>query len=196
MRPLNPQSERYPIIERGEKKEKVLGKPSQLLGQRFTHIIACRMPVVVVSISNECYALSDKFFTMDNSRAYTSWIKVGVKCLCIFVSPPTMIYPWQRLLLFFVSLITYIWAQDIPDAEAVKDFFHKDGVQGHTNNWAVLVCASRYWFNYRVIYTFQNCKKIFLTKSDSIWPIHWACKQPSSDHFSPIRNSCAPGTEL
>lgn len=20
----------------------------------------------------------------------------------------------------------------------------------HTNNWAVLVCASRYWFNYRV----------------------------------------------
>jgi phosphatidylinositol glycan class K len=21
---------------------------------------------------------------------------------------------------------------------------------GHTNNWAVLVCASRYWFNYRV----------------------------------------------
>ncbi|KAF8609119.1 hypothetical protein BDV93DRAFT_535730 [Ceratobasidium sp. AG-I] len=23
------------------------------------------------------------------------------------------------------------------------------GTQGHTNNWAVLVCASRYWFNYR-----------------------------------------------
>ena len=22
----------------------------------------------------------------------------------------------------------------------------------HTNNWAVLVCSSRYWFNYRVCY--------------------------------------------
>ncbi|EUC65241.1 glycosylphosphatidylinositol transamidase [Rhizoctonia solani AG-3 Rhs1AP] len=34
---------------------------------------------------------------------------------------------------------------------AAQSFFeraHHD-TQGHTNNWAVLVCASRYWFNYR-----------------------------------------------
>lgn len=38
--------------------------------------------------------------------------------------------------------------------DAVKNFFSKNEATGsnsaHTNNWAVLVCASRYWFNYRV----------------------------------------------
>lgn len=34
--------------------------------------------------------------------------------------------------------------------ERVKEFLKEDSVQGHTNNWAVLVCSSRYWFNYRV----------------------------------------------
>jgi phosphatidylinositol glycan class K len=37
--------------------------------------------------------------------------------------------------------------------EHVREFFGKDGANttsSHTNNWAVLVCASRYWFNYRV----------------------------------------------
>ncbi|KAJ7451068.1 peptidase C13 family-domain-containing protein [Mycena latifolia] len=36
--------------------------------------------------------------------------------------------------------------------DIVGDFFNKNGTAGtsdHTNNWAVLVCASRYWFNYR-----------------------------------------------
>ncbi|KAG1805337.1 peptidase C13 family-domain-containing protein [Suillus subaureus] len=35
--------------------------------------------------------------------------------------------------------------------ERATDFFagRHDSVSGHTNNWAVLVCASRYWFNYR-----------------------------------------------
>ena len=35
---------------------------------------------------------------------------------------------------------------------AAQAFFERaqHGTQGHTNNWAVLVCASRYWFNYRV----------------------------------------------
>ncbi|KAG0706895.1 peptidase C13 family-domain-containing protein [Suillus ampliporus] len=37
-----------------------------------------------------------------------------------------------------------------PAVERAADFFgrHNSG-SGHTNNWAVLVCASRYWFNYR-----------------------------------------------
>ncbi|KAF9236676.1 peptidase C13 family-domain-containing protein [Melanogaster broomeanus] len=47
-----------------------------------------------------------------------------------------------------------IWAvgtaSSPPPDEQVSDFFgrHASG-SGHTNNWAVLVCASRYWFNYR-----------------------------------------------
>ncbi|ELU41939.1 ER membrane glycoprotein subunit of the glycosylphosphatidylinositol transamidase complex [Rhizoctonia solani AG-1 IA] len=34
---------------------------------------------------------------------------------------------------------------------AAQAFFERaqHDTQGHTNNWAVLVCASRYWFNYR-----------------------------------------------
>lgn len=47
-----------------------------------------------------------------------------------------------------------------PEAEGlVRDFFDRNALTSdslaesesvHTNNWAVLVCASRYWFNYRV----------------------------------------------
>lgn len=49
-----------------------------------------------------------------------------------------------------------------PSSEAsasVRDFFDRNALTSdslaesesvHTNNWAVLVCASRYWFNYRV----------------------------------------------
>lgn len=39
-----------------------------------------------------------------------------------------------------------------PDLKApVQQFFEKHATRGsaHTNNWAVLVCSSRYWFNYR-----------------------------------------------
>ncbi|KAF9109523.1 glycosylphosphatidylinositol anchor biosynthesis [Mortierella sp. AM989] len=36
--------------------------------------------------------------------------------------------------------------------EDVEGFFNKNkGGSGHTNNWAVLVCTSRFWFNYRHI---------------------------------------------
>ncbi|KAF8342612.1 peptidase C13 family-domain-containing protein [Cantharellus anzutake] len=34
---------------------------------------------------------------------------------------------------------------------SVEDFFSSSQQSGHTNNWAVLVCSSRYWFNYRHI---------------------------------------------
>ncbi|KAG8867905.1 glycosylphosphatidylinositol anchor biosynthesis [Serendipita sp. 405] len=33
--------------------------------------------------------------------------------------------------------------------QVVRDFLKEDQGSGHTNNWAVLVCSSRYWFNYR-----------------------------------------------
>ena len=37
--------------------------------------------------------------------------------------------------------------------QQVNDLFGHNGTGSattHTNNWAVLVCSSRYWFNYRV----------------------------------------------
>ncbi|CAG8529555.1 8842_t:CDS:2, partial [Paraglomus brasilianum] len=40
---------------------------------------------------------------------------------------------------------------------AIDDFF---GRSGHTNNWAVLVCTSRFWFNYRHI---ANALSIYRT---------------------------------
>ncbi|PIL34610.1 hypothetical protein GSI_03389 [Ganoderma sinense ZZ0214-1] len=46
------------------------------------------------------------------------------------------------ILLLWLACIS--WAL----AEPVAEFFSRPG-SSHTNNWAVLVCASRYWFNYR-----------------------------------------------
>lgn len=69
-----------------------------------------------------------------------------------------------------------------PSAEAaVGQFFdsHDPGASAHTNNWAVLVCASRYWFNYRV-----STSIAVLTTPDrflmirfwiSTWRMLWEC---------------------
>src|SRR5579872_1099209 len=60
---------------------------------------------------------------------------------------------WQTLVL---ALIISLWPlQTLATTqhrheEKARDFFDRHGNGNHTNNWAVLVCASRYWFNYRV----------------------------------------------
>lgn len=36
------------------------------------------------------------------------------------------------------------------DPQLSNLFGNDTTTDGHTNNWAVLVCSSRYWFNYRV----------------------------------------------
>ena len=60
-------------------------------------------------------------------------------------------------IVFFVhfSLVTEAVNTETADQAAVHDSFNGNVSAGpsesaHTNNWAVLVCASRYWFNYRV----------------------------------------------
>jgi hypothetical protein len=45
-------------------------------------------------------------------------------------------------LIFFLSFILIVAGRDLNNPNASES--------SHTNNWAVLVCASRYWFNYRV----------------------------------------------
>lgn len=49
-------------------------------------------------------------------------------------------------ILFVVLMAISVRGQSI--AEQIEVHF---GQSGHTNNWAVLVCASRYWYNYRHI---------------------------------------------
>ncbi|KAJ7359741.1 peptidase C13 family-domain-containing protein [Mycena albidolilacea] len=65
-----------------------------------------------------------------------------------------MLVSFPRLLLFLFSWTWGILAATPSHEEIVGDFFAKNGAHGgstsnHTNNWAVLVCSSRYWFNYR-----------------------------------------------
>jgi hypothetical protein len=49
---------------------------------------------------------------------------------------------WVVVSFLFTSMVS---SQPTP-SEIPKNFFKK-----HTNNWAVLVCTSRFWFNYRHI---------------------------------------------
>ena len=54
--------------------------------------------------------------------------------------------------LFATILYAYVVTGNTEQEAPVQQFFEKHGGSGsaHTNNWAVLVCSSRYWFNYRV----------------------------------------------
>ncbi|KAJ7717729.1 peptidase C13 family-domain-containing protein [Mycena maculata] len=64
-----------------------------------------------------------------------------------------MLLSIPHLILLLFSWSWGIHAASPSHEEIVGDFFNKNGHAGstsnHTNNWAVLVCASRYWFNYR-----------------------------------------------
>ncbi|KAJ7664731.1 peptidase C13 family-domain-containing protein [Mycena rosella] len=66
-----------------------------------------------------------------------------------------MLASFAHLLLLLLSSWSWgILATTPSHEQIVGDFFSKNGSTGgttsdHTNNWAVLVCASRYWFNYR-----------------------------------------------
>ena len=66
------------------------------------------------------------------------------------------LFPFSTLVVFFLYLALHVKSTTAGTAEeaAVHDFFSRNAplvpASAHTNNWAVLVCASRYWFNYRV----------------------------------------------
>jgi hypothetical protein len=86
---------------------------------------------------------------------------------------------WQTLLLaLFISL----WSlQTLANAQArheARGFFNKHGNGNHTNNWAVLVCASRYWFNYRVGSRLHipPSRSQTIILACSIWPMLLECK--------------------
>jgi phosphatidylinositol glycan class K len=68
--------------------------------------------------------------------------------------PPIRVLLWALALLASCAILgPGARAQDTASADAAAENFfgkHASSESGHTNNWAVLVCASRYWFNYRV----------------------------------------------
>ncbi|CAL1710765.1 unnamed protein product [Somion occarium] len=62
----------------------------------------------------------------------------------------------MKAVLFLFALVCTLWQcvhAQIPSEQEqhVTSFFNSHGgsTSRHTNNWAVLVCSSRYWFNYR-----------------------------------------------
>lgn len=91
-----------------------------------------------------------------------------LKCLFSSKSKSKMrLLPVSLISLLLASLSSNVVA-NIGDATAIaaaEAFFTKHAnettegsTSGHTNNWAVLVCASRYWFNYRVSSFFISIK--------------------------------------
>jgi len=71
------------------------------------------------------------------------------------------------LMLFLVGLLKCDSDVKLPD-----DFVSKASQQGHTNNWAVLVDTSRFWFNYRhvanVLSIYRSVKRLGIPDSQII----------------------------
>lgn len=61
----------------------------------------------------------------------------------------------------FISFFITNAATALSDAEKIETFFDPST---HTNNWAVLVCTSRFWFNYRhvanTLSIYQSIKRL------------------------------------
>lgn len=58
-------------------------------------------------------------------------------------------------LILYLIVIVHSANTETVQGVAVNGVFNRNASavtseSSHTNNWAVLVCASRYWFNYRV----------------------------------------------
>lgn len=90
-----------------------------------------------------------RYFFEDSRIAYISYCRWCSSDLYLrFTS--AMHFFLLRPLILFSLFYSFVTAQSQDQESAVHNFFQKDSGQGHTNNWAVLVCSSRYWFNYRV----------------------------------------------
>eukprot|EP01117_Protostelium_nocturnum_P005664 TRINITY_DN2044_c0_g2_i2.p1 TRINITY_DN2044_c0_g2~~TRINITY_DN2044_c0_g2_i2.p1 ORF type:complete len:283 (-),score=39.68 TRINITY_DN2044_c0_g2_i2:68-916(-) len=75
--------------------------------------------------------------------------------------------------LFIISIIIVVCEGN----EKVESFFSRGdsaakAADGHTNNWAVLVCSSRFWFNYRhianVLGIYRTVKRLGIPDSQII----------------------------
>ncbi|GFW69491.1 GPI-anchor transamidase [Trichonephila clavipes] len=74
----------------------------------------------------------------------------------------------KALICFSVLSSVLIYVTFASTDEQIGDFFQS----GHTNNWAVLVCTSRFWFNYRhvanVLSIYRSVKRLGIPDSHII----------------------------
>lgn len=77
---------------------------------------------------------------------------------------PSLFVPSEQL----EAVHRFFASSSVDDVDGVR--LSSSRAMTHTNNWAVLVCTSKFWFNYRVGYFPHS----------STWPTCLACIAPSS----------------
>lgn len=135
--------------------------------------MAWRCFIIIINICNESYSTINRVSALNLAIAYDSFGSGDDQVAFHFPTIMLLSILWRAFGLLITALMTISSTKADKQAK-VEDFFHKsaDSVQGHTNNWAVLVCSSRYWFNYRVSCIPVHFPSKSLTFLDSIWPIH------------------------
>lgn len=77
-----------------------------------------------------------------------------------------------NLLLFFLGVFAAVCCGSGNSTEEVLGEFYGEGSSRHTNNWAVLVSTSRFWFNYRhmanVLSMYRTVKRLGIPDSQII----------------------------
>ncbi|KAI0295732.1 peptidase C13 family-domain-containing protein [Russula brevipes] len=100
-------------------------------------------------------------------------------------------------LAFIILFLPFILVAEAANAEtveevAVHNFFNRNvpteaSESSHTNNWAVLVCASRYWFNYRhmanTLGMYRTVKRLGIPDSNIILMLADDAACNSRNHF-------------
>lgn len=99
----------------------------------------------------------------------------------------------MALCFVYVALVSTILLLTVTaglDDDRVHDFFQS----GHTNNWAVLVDTSRFWFNYRhvanVLSIYRSVKRLGIPDSQIILMVadDMACN-PRNPHPATVYNN-------
>ncbi|KAI9463031.1 peptidase C13 family-domain-containing protein [Russula earlei] len=95
---------------------------------------------------------------------------------------------------FIVFVLPFFLVVEALDAETVEEFAVRDlfnrnvnAESSHTNNWAVLVCASRYWFNYRhmanALGMYRTVKRLGIPDSNIVLMLADDAACNSRNHF-------------
>ena len=73
--------------------------------------------------------------------------------------------------LLFIVFLSFVFIAQAEHDIHIRNVPAEASESSHTNNWAVLVCASRYWFNYRVRIHCSTICILHLKRpwDDSIW---------------------------
>jgi len=108
-----------------------------------------------------------------------SWVPTSLSISVTYIEQRCCIFGllsnWNNLKMNMVYFFSYLlffgpaYAAQAQFDDKVSGFFDQSG---HTNNWAVLVCTSRYWFNYRhvanVLSLYHSVKRLGIPDSQII----------------------------